>query len=60
MSFADAFKKFPILQTQRLVLDEPVPDDAEAYHRQQMSATEMPGRPPWTFGFEMESAAAVN
>jgi hypothetical protein len=33
MPFSDAFKRFPILQTSRLILDELVAEDAEAYHR---------------------------
>jgi ribosomal-protein-alanine N-acetyltransferase len=55
MSFGDPFKTYPILQTPRLLLDKLVPDDAEAYHRQQQTAASVPNRPPWTFGFEMES-----
>jgi ribosomal-protein-alanine N-acetyltransferase len=55
MSFGDPFKAFPVLQTPRLLLDKLKADDAEAYHRQQRSAMDVPDRPPWTFGFESES-----
>jgi hypothetical protein len=56
MSFGDAFKSFPVLQTSRLVLNQLTLGDAECYHHQQHSAETIPNRPPWTFGFEMESA----
>jgi len=56
VSFRDAFREFPILETERLVLRELQAEDAEAYHHQQATALAIPGRPPWGFGFEAKSA----
>ena len=55
MAFNDAFKHFPVLETERLVLNELGPEDAQAYHEQQKSALDLPGRPTWSYGFETGS-----
>ena len=55
MAFSDAFKQFPILETERLLLNELCAEDAEASYRQLRSALDLPGRPPWGYGFEAES-----
>jgi len=55
MAYNDAFKQFPILETQQLILNELIPEDAGAYHYQLKSARDAPGRPPWAFSFEAES-----
>lgn len=55
-AFASAFKTFPTLETERLILSEIVQEEAEEYHRQQRSALGLPDRPPWGFGLETESA----
>lgn len=55
MAFSDAFKRFPLLETERLLLTELCAEDAEAYHHQQKSALNLPGRPPWSYGFETGS-----
>lgn len=57
MPFATAFKTFPVLETSRLILRELTAQDAEAYHREQRSAMDLPGRPHWAYGFETESVA---
>lgn len=56
MAFSDAFKQFPILETERLLLTDLRAEDAEAFYRQLRSALDLPGRPPWSYGFEAESA----
>lgn len=55
MAFGNTFKEFPILETERLILDQILPEEAEEYHRLQRSALEMPNRPPWGFGIETQS-----
>ena len=57
MAFSDAFKIFPILNTERLVLRQLTPEDAEVYHHQQMTAQALSGASgaAWSFGGEMES-----
>ncbi|MGC4043324.1 MAG: GNAT family protein [Armatimonas sp.] len=59
MAFQDAFRQFPTIETTRLILSEISFEDASAYHHQQCSALELPDRPPWGFGFEMESVEKV-
>ena len=56
MAFQEAFTRFPILETERLLLNELCEEDAEAHYRQIRSALDLPGRPPWSYGFEAESA----
>ena len=56
MAFTDAFQQFPGLETERLVLSELGAEDAEIYHRQQKSALDLAGHPPWGYGFETGSA----
>jgi ribosomal-protein-alanine N-acetyltransferase len=54
-AFGSAFKTFPTLDTQRLILSEIVPEEAHEYHCQQRSALDMPNRPPWALGYEAQS-----
>ncbi len=54
MAFADAFKKFPFLETERFVLRQLEAEDAEIYHYQQMTA-QAHSKAVWSFGGEMES-----
>ena len=56
MAFKDAFTQFPALETERLLLTELADEDAEAYQYQQKSALDLPGRPPWAYGYETASA----
>ena len=56
MAFKDAFQQFPVLETERLVLNQLGSEDAETYHHQQKSALDLAGRPPWGYGFETGSA----
>ena len=55
MAFNDAFTIFPVLETNRLILNKLTEADAEAYHAQQTSALLIPGRPAWQYGFETVS-----
>lgn len=59
MAFNETFKQFPFLETPRLLLTELCEGDAEAYYFQLRSAWEMQGRPPWTYGYELESVENV-
>jgi ribosomal-protein-alanine N-acetyltransferase len=59
MVFRDAFTRFPVIETPRLVLRELVSEDAEDYFEQLRSAFEVPGRPPWAYGFELKSVDSV-
>ncbi|BCM92688.1 putative ribosomal N-acetyltransferase YdaF [Abditibacteriota bacterium] len=59
MAFRDAFKEFPIIETERLVLRNLRSEDAEEYYCQLRSAFDSPSRPPWAYGFELRSVEAV-
>jgi ribosomal-protein-alanine N-acetyltransferase len=59
MAFAESFKKFPVLQTPRILLGELTAVDAEDYFRELRSALDLPNRPPWSFGMEDKSLDAV-
>ena len=56
MAFKDAFQQFPILETERLILNELGPEDAQTYHQQQKSALDLADRARWGYGFETGSA----
>ena len=55
MAFKEAFTQFPVLETERLLLNELCEEDAEPYYRQMRSALDLPGRPPWAISYESGS-----
>lgn len=59
MAFSDSFNVFPQLQTDRLLLNEIQPVDAEDFHREQRSILDLVDRPPFEFGFETQSIKNV-
>ncbi len=52
MAFKDGFKEFPVLTTEKLVLDSVQPDDAKAIYQQMQ---ELPRNTSWVNSYEAQS-----